>query len=102
LKRVRFTAQAADDVQGAFSWYEGKHEGLGVEFLDCVDQAVGQIARNPSTPRTVMPGVRRVPLRQFTAYALWYQVLGDAIVVGCLHGKRSPSLAKKRARGIQL
>jgi hypothetical protein len=26
LKRVRFTAQAAEDVRRAFSWYEGERE----------------------------------------------------------------------------
>jgi hypothetical protein len=61
----------------------------------------GRVAVCPGVKAFCDAGCPGVPLRKFTAYSLWYKVLGDAIVVGCLHGKRSPSLAKKRAREIE-
>jgi len=38
--KLRYTQQAVTDMDIAMGWYEGQMRGLGLEFLDCVEEAV--------------------------------------------------------------
>jgi len=73
--RVRLTKQARRDVAQAAKWYEAKREGY-----------------------TKLHGEnRRCNLDQFP-YALWFKIVDEIAVVGCLHGRRHTILAKERGR----
>ena len=96
---VRFTPAAEADVIRAVEWYEGQREGLGLEFFARVDEAVQRVGSNPLAYRKVFGEARRINLRQFP-FGLWYKVEQDAIVIACLHAKRSTALARERAIGI--
>lgn len=100
MKPVRFTEAAEADLQNAFVWYEGKRRGLGEEFLERVDQAINQIGKNPLAARKVVKDVRKLSIRQFP-YGLWYRVAADSVVIACLHHRRSPVLARKRALRLE-
>ena len=95
---VKLTSQAENDVAQAFRWYERKREGLGVEFLNRVDEAIEIISSNPTLPAKLIGNARRTLLEQFP-FAVWYVVTEEAIVIGCIHSKRDPSLARKRMDG---
>lgn len=96
---VRFTSNAERDVAEAFAWYEEKREGLGSEFLSRVDEVVEKITHHPLSYPKVIEDVRRANLEQFP-YALWYKIEDDAVVIACIHGKRSPRVALARALGV--
>jgi plasmid stabilization system protein ParE len=95
--QVRLTPLAEHDVSDAYIWYDAKREGLGLEFLDRVDQAIQKIAENPTLYAPIIDDARRVLLEQFP-YGLWYTVNDDAVVIGCIHHKRHETLARKRVR----
>jgi plasmid stabilization system protein ParE len=98
---VRFTAAAERDVAEAFSYYEGKRKGLGVEFIERVDEAVDVVAQNPKLHAPVIEAGRRVLLRQFP-FAIWYVLAEDgSVVIGCIHSKRHERLAASRIRSIK-
>jgi toxin ParE1/3/4 len=100
LNPVRLTKVAEREIAHAAKWYERKREGLGAEFVGRVRQAVEQIAENPQGYALLFRDLRRANFRQFP-YALWFQVRPDkSLVVACLHGKRSPTLAKERRSGV--
>ena len=40
--------EAAREIQEAFDWYEGRGEGLGLEFLRAADACLSGVRRNPS------------------------------------------------------
>lgn len=44
---LRYTAEAREDLDIAFEWYEGQRRGLGFEFLDCVEAAIETILQMP-------------------------------------------------------
>ena len=97
MKLVRLIALAEADIAEAFRWYQAKEPGLGLKFMEHVDEMIEKIADNPFGHPKVIEDVRRANLQHFP-YALWYRVARDgSIVMACLHGKRSPRLAEKRA-----
>jgi plasmid stabilization system protein ParE len=98
---VRFTAAAERDVTEAFNYYEEKREGLGLEFLERVEEAVEVISQNPKLHAAVIDDGRRVLLRQFP-FAIWYVVEEDgSVVIGCIHSKRDERLAVSRIHAIK-
>jgi toxin ParE1/3/4 len=88
--RVIVRPEAAREVQEAFDWYEGRSEGLGLEFLRAADACLASVRRNPSAFPKVHKGVRRVLMRKFP-YALFYLIEEESIVVvACFHARRDP------------
>jgi plasmid stabilization system protein ParE len=89
--------EAAREIQDAFDWYEGRGEGLGLEFLRAADACLSSVRRNPEAFQPVHEQVRRALLRKFP-YALFYVLRDDAIVViACFHVRRSPADWQRRA-----
>jgi plasmid stabilization system protein ParE len=78
--RVVLRPVAEDEVRDAYDWYEARREGLGGEFLACVDEALERIARMPQAPSPVHRDVRRVLLRRFP-HGVFYVVEADVVVV---------------------
>ncbi|HKQ99847.1 MAG TPA: hypothetical protein VJT09_04190 [Pyrinomonadaceae bacterium] len=99
--KVVVRLEAANEIQEAFDWYEGRSEGLGLEFLRVADACLSGVRRNPTSHQLVHAQVRRALLRKFP-YALFYVVSGDTIVVlACFHVKRSPADWQRRADDAQ-
>ena|SRR5258708_6375023 len=42
-----FSAIAEKEVRKSFDWYEEQSVGLGLRFLDAIDNAVNSISKNP-------------------------------------------------------
>lgn len=89
--------EAAREIREAFDWYEGRSEGLGLEFLRAADACLSGVRRNPFAFQPVHEHVRRALLRKFP-YALFYLISEDTIVVvACFHVRRSPADWQRRA-----
>jgi len=39
--------EAAQDIDEAYGWYEGRRAGLGEDFLSCVDACIQAMCRLP-------------------------------------------------------
>jgi plasmid stabilization system protein ParE len=84
------TPEAEEDLAVAKEWYEQKREGLGDQFILCVEAALDQIRRVPAGATELYPGVRRVVVRKFP-YGVFHRVDPDQIaVIAIYHGKRDP------------
>jgi toxin ParE1/3/4 len=84
------TPEAEADLVEARAWYERKREGLGDEFVLCVEAGLDHIRRVPKAATEVYPGVRRVVVRRFP-YGIYYRVDEDQIaVLAVYHSKRDP------------
>lgn len=89
--------KAEADLAEVKAWYNGERDGLGDEFLECVDEAFGQIRALPNVSRKVYLDLRRKLVRRFP-YAVFYRVDEDQItVVAVYHCKRDPRGWQKRA-----
>ncbi|MEL6589086.1 MAG: type II toxin-antitoxin system RelE/ParE family toxin [Bacteroidota bacterium] len=48
MTRIQFTAEAREDIQNAFRWYEDQQPGLGSDFLLELDSLIEQIETHPT------------------------------------------------------
>ena len=89
MKRVLFLRPAAEqDLAAARDWYDRKSPGLGDGFLDAVAFALRELEDTPEIHRLYYRAFRRVLLRRFP-YKIFYQVVGDRIVIfRVLHAKQ--------------
>lgn len=92
---VRFSAEAASELDGAAAWYDEQRPGLGEAFIHAVETALGLLAEWPGSGLPI-PGVvsdleiRRVPVARFP-YQLPYAVLEDHVrVLAVAHDRRRP------------
>lgn len=89
----RFTLrpEAEHDLSNAYDWYEERLQGLGEEFLICVDAAISLIDRHPKLFGVIHKNiVRRALIRRFP-YGIFYVLKEDHIVVlAIFHASRDP------------
>jgi plasmid stabilization system protein ParE len=89
-------AEAEQDLQEAFSWYERRRPGLGEEFLDCVDACIQAICRSPKMHAVVHEDFRRALVRRFP-YAVFYEFEADTVAVyGVFHTSRDRDKWRER------
>jgi plasmid stabilization system protein ParE len=90
--------EAEVDLMEIFTWYEGKRQGLGREFLNQVETSLRFIQENPFVSFDLYKGVRRYLLRRFP-YKIFYYVNAQRIIVlAIIHGGRDPEFIRKRLR----
>jgi hypothetical protein len=92
--------EAETDISEACIWYEDKRRGLGFYFLLQVDAGLRFIARNPKIYAPAYKGTRNHIIKRFP-YKIIYLVEKQRIVIlGVIHGRRSPKVMKQRIKGI--
>jgi toxin ParE1/3/4 len=98
VKPVVLGRLARREIIATASFYEDRRKGLGAEFTDRVAEALERIELAPEGYPIIHGDVRRVNLRQFRDWALWFRVLPDnSVVVACLSNRINPQIAKERA-----
>ncbi len=91
---VAYAEAAVADIDAAFEWLASRVPAAAADLLRAIDRAEAHLRRNPAIYRVVRGtssgDIRRVNLRPFR-YQLYFQILGDEVVViACLHASRSP------------
>lgn len=101
--RVHFEDEADAEYRHAGRWYEGRREGLGIEFFDAVDATIRQIVDFPrlgvSVPRVPrdLP-VRRLAVRRFPYHVVYLTTAEGVRVLAVTHDRRKPGYWKGRLR----
>lgn len=98
MKPIVFAPAARDELDAAAEWYESHAEGLGADFVACIDDLVLRVGDSPSTFQE-WDGDRRfrkVIAKRFP-YIVFYRELADCIeVMAVAHGAREPGYWLKR------
>ncbi|HXJ96292.1 MAG TPA: type II toxin-antitoxin system RelE/ParE family toxin [Terriglobia bacterium] len=90
MRRFIFHVLAERELNDAVDFYEGARSGLGSDFVDDVEHALGQIDQFPESGYLLNGSVRRLLLRRFP-YALMYSVRpGEIRILAIAHLKRRP------------
>ena len=93
---VRLTASAIADIEQARDWYERQNLGLGVNFVQQVDEAILRIAANPLLFQKAVQDVRRARVQRFP-YGIFYRVeMDELVVIACIHHRRDRKLLQAR------
>lgn len=95
--RLEFHPSTTGDVREATSYYDKQRAGLGARFVQHLDQALAQIARNPLLFPLVENEVRRVLIKHFP-YTILFRVLdGDIVrILVIRHHRRDPRFGGTR------
>lgn len=88
--KICFILQAKKELDDAYEWYERQAAGLGLEFLDEIDQTVHRIKTYPESCSIVTGELRRGRLARFP-YGLIFGKDGETIVIiAVAHLHREP------------
>lgn len=95
-KPLLIRAEAEEDLNQAYQWYESQRKGLGDDFLLCVEGGLARIARNPQRFRKIHDEIRRILIDRFP-YGIYFIEDEERIsVLAVLHVRRNPSIWKGR------
>ena len=93
---IRFSPEADAELTEAREWYAHQRKGLDAEFMDCIDEALMRVVRNPLAFPTVYRDLRRVVVRRFP-FAVFYSLTSEQILVTAVfHSRRDPELWQSR------
>jgi plasmid stabilization system protein ParE len=94
--RVEFHAEAIEELQGAARYYEERQIGLGVRFLDAVEEAIERIASDPRAWTSVDEGIHRCLTRVFP-FGILYSLEGEFVLILVVaHLAREPGYWRSR------
>ena len=89
--------EAEADITEAYQYYESCREGIGTEFISCIDEAISRIQNNPKQFRAVQDVIRRALVRKFT-YGVYYTINeNEIIVLAVVHARRNPKHWRSRS-----
>lgn len=89
--------EAESDVAAQFEYYESKREGLGHDFLLCVEEALAKLPKNPLIYREIYKGIRRVSVRRFPCRIFYFVQSNQIVVTAVFHIRKDPSSWSSRA-----
>ena len=88
--------EAEDDLANAYDWYEEQRAGLGIDFLNCINDVFRCIRDTPEMHAVAHNNVRQTLVKRFP-YVVCYTVDEDPVyVVAVFHGHRDPNAWKSR------
>ncbi len=89
--------EAEADIAEAYQYYESCREGLGADFISCIDEAISRVQNNPKQFRIVLDTVRRALVRKFL-YGIYYTIReNEIIVLAVIHARRNPKHWQSRS-----
>ena len=100
---MTFRAEARDEMENAYNWYEDQKAKLGEDFLDCVDNfldcvdsTLDRIEQRPESYPCCFQDFRRAMIHRFP-YVIYYRIISSRIIViAIVHGKRDPKIWQSR------
>ena len=93
-KPVEASPEARTEILEASAYYEDAREGLGDDFLDCVQEGFARIAEAPEA-QSPAPGVEDVEvriarIRRFPYHLIFLELPDEIRVVAVAHVRRRP------------
>jgi len=90
MRKVTFHEDADAEMNEGAQYYEERAFGLGLAFLDAIEEAVDNVLENPEAYQLVGNEVRHKLLRRFP-YSVLSVIEPDRIrIVAVAHQKRRP------------
>ena len=94
-----FKSAARLEFDEAVGWYERERPGLGDEFKLEVKAALRRALANPELFPRVRGRARRIRLRRFKKYAIYFAVKDNTFaILSVFHGARNPAELRRRLK----
>ncbi len=85
--KLLYTDRALLDLEIAFDWYESQFPGLGLEFLDCIEEKIRKIQNLPEAYPVHHENFRRALVRKFP-FSVFYTIEEQVIVLHAVFDNR--------------
>lgn len=85
--RVKYTDRSSRNILGAIKWYEGKQNGLGGEYLNCIEKSLERIQKCPELYKIITPPIRRCVVRRFP-FSIYFSIEDKIIVIHSIFDNR--------------
>lgn len=95
---VHLLAEAEQELEDAFWWYERQRNGLGLDFLLAFDAVVESLRRLPEGHELVARRTRKALLRRFPYLVLYAVEAERVLITAVFHGRRDPQRWSDRVR----
>jgi plasmid stabilization system protein ParE len=93
---VIFKPAARLEFDEAVAWYENERLGLGREFKLEVKLALKRALANPEHFQSVRGRARKIRLRRFKKYAIYFAIKDDVFaVLSVFHASRHPAILER-------
>lgn len=94
--RLVLRAEAENEFDKAFDYFEEQQQGLGVEFAEKVQEVFDRIIKMPKMHGIVEDDTRRALVDKFR-YSVFYRIEGnDVAVTAIVHQRRDPAIWRGR------
>jgi len=90
-------AEAQDEFDAAFDYYETQRPGLGAAFAGRVQDVFDRIAANPHLHALVFADIRRAVVARFPFFVFYRAEPARIQVIAVFHSRRDPSIWQARA-----
>ena len=91
-----FHPEAYEEMTGAARFYEGRSEGLGLDFLTAVEETVRRIEKFPEAGSIDRANIRKRLVSGFP-FTILYEMQADRIYIAAvMHQHRRPGYWRKR------
>jgi len=84
------------DINSAFEYYEKQREGLGYDFLLCIEECLSKIERNPNYYKVIYKELRGIAVRRFPYRILFLVQNNSVIVTAVFHARKDPQVWESR------
>jgi len=97
IANIVFYPDAEEEFKEAVWWYGNQQEGLDLEFVRCIDDALQKINRNPDLYPIEFENYRKKVVRRFP-FKIIYEIIEDSIyILAVFHSRRNPEQLKLRS-----
>lgn len=88
--KVELLAEAVNDIQIAYDWYEEQKSGLGYSFLDELNICIDKLGHFPLRYSLVNTWIRKIQLNRFP-YLVVFEIEENTVyVIAVRHTSRKP------------
>ena len=91
-----FLAAAREELLTAAEYYEAAAPGLGAEFIEDVERAVGRLSTFPKHGTPYVSDTRRIVLRRFPFDIVYLESNSELLIVAVAHQARRPFYWRSR------
>lgn len=96
MRSFRYLLPAEEEMTEAALFYEKQATGLGLEFLDDVQNSIDHLIENPNLGHVLIGNLRRSLLSRFP-YCLIYSIeTNGLVIIAVAHQRRQPYFWKDR------
>ena len=96
IYNVVFHPKAEEEFREAVWWYGNQQEGLGLEFVRCIDDAIQKIKRDPELYPIEFENYRKKGVSRFP-FKILYEIVDDNIyILAVFHSRRNQEQFRSR------